>query len=406
MLTKDQAQDQLASLYLRAKVARLESKTRRRAVEYVNSTLGVAHFERTARVLAHEMSQCRRRLRKLYKKHEKSLRQIEMRREKLHRKIETFQRAKAARLQTTRDKCERLVKDRAALERERDIASAKDKDGALAAIKTKKLGKVDDKLAKLRDELELGESEFGGPESAKIAELELAIEGLDMVERKLAATIVKAKVREVDADLDEEESEDADEEDDEDNENEDNESEEDSNDNDDGDDNSEDSDESEEENAPEKETPKVNSTDPAVAPSNPFFQIDMPDLNIEDYRKAAVKAVDAELEKRLITSIGGAPTVKATTTLDTTKQKFTMPSDVPEEELLELFQTQIRSSTEHSQVLSCQAVWPDIFVCEEAKNGKLLDYLFRKRENDRALVWRKLLDATRAPLSAPAAHCT
>ncbi|RLN51169.1 hypothetical protein BBP00_00009937 [Phytophthora kernoviae] len=33
------------------------------------------------------------------------------------------------------------------------------------------------------------------------------------------------------------------------------------------------------------------------------------------------------------------------------------------------------------------------FVCEEAKNGKLLDYLFHERENGRSLVWRKLLDA-------------
>ncbi|EGZ08811.1 hypothetical protein PHYSODRAFT_525080, partial [Phytophthora sojae] len=34
------------------------------------------------------------------------------------------------------------------------------------------------------------------------------------------------------------------------------------------------------------------------------------------------------------------------------------------------------------------------FVCEEAKNGKLLDYLYHAREEEgRSLVWRKLLDA-------------
>ncbi|KAG6618398.1 TKL protein kinase [Phytophthora cinnamomi] len=33
------------------------------------------------------------------------------------------------------------------------------------------------------------------------------------------------------------------------------------------------------------------------------------------------------------------------------------------------------------------------FVCEEAKNGKLLDYLYHAREEGRSLVWRKLLDA-------------
>ncbi|KAG1712713.1 hypothetical protein DVH05_000453 [Phytophthora capsici] len=33
------------------------------------------------------------------------------------------------------------------------------------------------------------------------------------------------------------------------------------------------------------------------------------------------------------------------------------------------------------------------FVCEEAKNGKLLDYLYHAREEGRSLVWRKLLEA-------------
>ncbi|OWZ00838.1 TKL protein kinase [Phytophthora megakarya] len=33
------------------------------------------------------------------------------------------------------------------------------------------------------------------------------------------------------------------------------------------------------------------------------------------------------------------------------------------------------------------------FVCEEAKNGKLLDYLYHRREEGRSLEWRKLLDA-------------
>ncbi|KAK1935650.1 Serine/threonine-protein kinase TNNI3K [Phytophthora citrophthora] len=33
------------------------------------------------------------------------------------------------------------------------------------------------------------------------------------------------------------------------------------------------------------------------------------------------------------------------------------------------------------------------FVCEEAKNGKLLDYIYHAREERRSLVWRKLLDA-------------
>jgi len=33
------------------------------------------------------------------------------------------------------------------------------------------------------------------------------------------------------------------------------------------------------------------------------------------------------------------------------------------------------------------------FVCEEAKNGKLTDFLYHAREEGRSLVWRKLLDA-------------
>ncbi|EGZ18228.1 hypothetical protein PHYSODRAFT_502165 [Phytophthora sojae] len=279
MLTKEQAQDQLASIYLRAKVARLVQKTQRRAIEYINSTLGVAHFERTARVLAHEMVQRRRRLRKLYKKYMKNQRHVDARREKLHRKIEAFQRAKEARMKTTRDKCSRLEKDREALERERDAAAGKDKGGALAAAKTKKLNKLDKKLSKLRSELEDGEAELG-PENGKIYELELAIEGLDMEEQKLVTATEKARAREMNAAI--------------------------------GDD--EDSEEEEEE-APETEASRVSSSAPTEAPGTSFFQIDMPDLSIDDYRIAAVKA-----------------------------PSFIMPLDVPEEELFELFQTQIRDS--------------------------------------------------------------
>ncbi|POM62620.1 hypothetical protein PHPALM_28207 [Phytophthora palmivora] len=341
MLTKEQVQDQLASIYLRAKVARLTQKTRRRAVEYINSKVGVAHFERTARVLAHEMVQRRRRLRKLYKKHEKTQQRIDTRRDKLRRKIEAFQRAKDVRLKSTRDKCIRLEKDREILERDRDTALAKDRDGALVASKTKKLVKLDDKLSKLRAELEEAETGFGGPENAKIYEIELAIEGLDMEERKLATTTEKARAKEIDADIegDEEEVESEDEEASEAADNSDDGSEDN-----DEDSESEDEDESGEEEAPEIETPKVISTAPTEPPTSSFFDIEMPDMIIEDYRKAAVKFVDEQLEKRAIGDNDDLKTSKSNTSAVAKKPNFIMPLDVPEEELLVLFQAQIRDS--------------------------------------------------------------
>ncbi|OWZ21794.1 hypothetical protein PHMEG_0003597 [Phytophthora megakarya] len=312
MLTKEQVQDQLASIYLRAKVARLTQKTRRRAIEFINSTSGIAHFERVARVLAHEMVQRRRRLRKLYKMHEKSLRSIDARRDKLRRKIEAFQRAKDARLKTSRDKCTRLEKDREVLERERDAAIAKG-NGALVASKIKKLAKLDEKLSKLRAELEEAETGFGGPEMAKIYEIELAIEGLDMEERKLVTTTDKARAKEIDTNIEDEEDE-------------------------------SEKDESDEEEAPETEAPKVSPTAPAETPSASFFDIEMPDMIIEDYRKAAVKIVDQLLEKRANGDNAELKTAKPSISAVAKKPNFIMPLDIPEEELLDLFQTQIRDS--------------------------------------------------------------
>ncbi|KAG3115821.1 hypothetical protein PI125_g5192 [Phytophthora idaei] len=333
MLTKEQAQDQLASIYLRAKVARLEQKTRRRAIEYINSTLGVAHFERTARALAHEMVQRRRRLRKLYKKHEKDQRHLESRRAKLHRKIEAFQRAKEARLKTTRDKCGRLEKDHEALKHELEIAMAKDKGGALAAAKNKKLGKVDEKISKLKAELE-----ESGPENAKIYDIEQAIENLNMEERKLHKATEKARAWEMDADIEDEDGEEEGE-DESDNETPDD------GDNDGDEEESDSEEESDEEEAPETEASKVSSTAPTDSPPEPFFDIEMPDMNIDDYRKAAVKVVDQELEKRAIGEIEkNAKNAKPSVTIVAKKPNFTMPLDVPEEELMELFQAQIRDS--------------------------------------------------------------
>ncbi|KAG6968671.1 hypothetical protein JG688_00005683 [Phytophthora aleatoria] len=333
MLTKEQAQDQLASIYLRAKVARLEQKTRRRAIEYINSTLGVAHFERTARALAHEMVKRRRRLRKLYKKHEKDQRHLDSRRAKLHRKIEAFQRAKEARLKTTRDKCGRLEKDHEALKHELEIAMAKDKGGALAAAKSKKLGKVDEKLSKLKAELE-----ESGPENAKIYDIEQAIENLNMEERKLHKATEKARAWEMDADIEDEDGEEEGEDES------DNETPDDGDH--DGDEEESDSEkESDEEEAPETEASKVSSTAPTDSPPEPFFDIEMPDMNIDDYRKAAVKVVDQELEKRAIGEIEkNAKNAKPSVTIAAKKPNFTMPLDVPEEELMELFQAQIRDS--------------------------------------------------------------
>ncbi|KAF4035972.1 Leucine rich repeat [Phytophthora infestans] len=330
MLTKDQAQDQLASLYLRAKVARLELKTRRRAIEYINSTLGVAHFERTARVLAHEMLQRRRRLRKLYRKHEKAQRQLDSRRDKLRRKVEAFQRAKDVRLESSKDKYSRLEKNRETVKHELERAIAKDKGGALAAAKTKKLGKVDEKMSKLKAELE-----ESGPENAKIYDIERAITSLDVEKRALHKATEKTRALEMDADIEDDEEEE---------DNSDNSEEiEDEGDNDEDSEGSgedgDSEDDSDEEEAPETETSKESSTE---APAEPFFDIEMPDMNIQDYRKAAMKIVDQELEKRALGVIEKKS--KPSVIIVAKKPNFIMPLDVPVEELMELFQTQIRDS--------------------------------------------------------------
>ncbi|KAL3667582.1 hypothetical protein V7S43_007136 [Phytophthora oleae] len=337
MLTNEQVQDQLASIYLRTKVARLVQKTRRRAVEYINSTSGVVHFERTARVLAHEMAQRRRRLRKLYKKHEKGQKHIDSRRDKLHRKVEAFQRAKEKRLSATREKLSRLEKDRETLERELEAAG---KGGALAAAKTKKLKKLDDKVTKLRAEVEEPEAEFGSPENAKIYEIELAIEGLNMEEQKLHKATEKARAREMDAELEEEEEEEETEEEKEDGDEEQGESDDDL----DGDSGSEEEESESESEAPETEASKVSSTAPPEAPGNSIFDINMPDLQIDDYRKAAVKAVDQELEKRALGDENDPKNTKLSTSAVAKKPTFIMPLAVPEEELHEMFQAQIRES--------------------------------------------------------------
>ncbi|RLN91611.1 hypothetical protein BBJ28_00010014 [Nothophytophthora sp. Chile5] len=337
MLTTEEAQDQLASTYLRTKVARLTLKTRRRAVEYINSPSGVEHFERTARALARTMAQRHRRLRKLFAKHEKTLRRIETRRDKLQRKVEALRRTKAARLQTTQGKCVRLEKDRVVLQRECEAATAKDKDGALAAAKTKKLRRVDEKLAKLRAELEEAESELGGPEDAKISELELALEGLEMETQKLTTATDKAK--ELNEGLDEEEE--TEDEDEEAEEEASEGSDEDNNNSDDGNEDSEEED-SEEEEVADSEASKV-STGAASQPSGtPFFQIDMPDLQIVDYRKAAIQAVELVLEKRANGDGDGDGNTAAV--VATKKTKVTKTVEVPEEELLELLQTQVRDA--------------------------------------------------------------
>ncbi|KAK1942798.1 Plant intracellular Ras-group-related LRR protein 4 [Phytophthora citrophthora] len=330
MLTNEQVQDQLASIYLRTKVARLVQKTRRRAVEYINSMSGVAHFERLARVLAHEMAQRRRRLQKLYKKHEKAQKHIDSRRDKLHRKVEAFQRAKEKRLSATREKLSRLEKDREALELELENA---EKGGALAASKTKKLGKLDDKLTKLRTEVEEAESDFGGPENAKIYEIELAIEGLNMEEQKLHKTTEKDRVREMDADVGEEESEAEEESEEEESESDDNE---------DDDSGSEEEESESESEVPETEASKVSSAAPTNVPTNSVFDINMPDMEIDDYRKAAVKAVDQELEKRALEIENDPKNTKISTSAVAKKPTFNIPLAVPEEELHEMFQAQIR----------------------------------------------------------------
>lgn len=88
----------------------------------------------------------------------------------------------------------------------------------------------------------------------------------------------------------------------------------------------------------------MSSTAPTETSAATFFQIDMPDLNIDDYRIAAVKAVDQGLEKRAIGEEEDAKNEKISVTAVVKKPSFVMPLEVPEEELFELFQTQIRDS--------------------------------------------------------------
>ncbi|KAL8001790.1 putative WW domain-containing protein [Plasmopara halstedii] len=340
MLTMEQAQDQLASSYFRRKVDRLVQKTRCRTIDYVNSAAGMAQFEKSARFLAHEMVSRRHRLRQLLKTFEKAQQHLCSRRNKLCRQIENLKRAKETQVQALRDKWARTENAQKKLQYELENAIAKDKDGAVVAVKSKKIKKLNEKLDVLRIDLE-----GTGTGDEKMNKIELAIASLDMEEQKLVKVTEKSWALEMEIDLENEEREkefdvvddEEDDEEDEDGEEEDEESE----------DEEEDSNLDVEGNTDEascsESEEKVKAEGFTSSSSKPFFNINMPKEMVVDYRKTAILAVDKELE-RLANDENQKKGNKSKTEIITKRPQFTIPHIVSEEKLLELFRTQLRDS--------------------------------------------------------------
>lgn len=285
LLTRDEAKDQLATTYLRTKLARLEAATKRQCVEYINSETGVVHFEQLAAQLAAALLGKRKRLRALEAKHKKAVEKIAARRAKLLAKLEAYARARASRREALESKIAKL--------------SAKAASGNAAS--EKRVKRLEQELA---EELALGGggASGDGDDDPRVLELELALEGLTGAEAKLTDAHAAAKTRELSSFLDETkgvqgggEDEDSDGNEDEDDS--------DDNDNDSDDDEEDEGDDEEEEEegksslTPSKAEPDGAEADPTA--ENSLFQFDLPDVSLLiDYRVAAMQQVERELEQR------------------------------------------------------------------------------------------------------------
>lgn len=313
MLTREQAQDQVASSYFRVKVARLELKTQRRAIEYVESTAGGAAMDQIARGLALAMGRRHRRLRTLVHESEKKLRQVTCRRDKLRVQVATFRRTKVSRVQLIREKCTRIEKEREALEKEIAMGSGKEKE---VARKRNTLKKLDEKWIKLQNEVEKEDGDDG-----EVEKLELAIAKLEREEHELSSRIEKAFEWDLDVEVeDQDQGEDSKEDDS---------------------DDDEDGSESEQEESVEEVVSRVSTRALPPVSSSPFFNIETPSVKIEDYRQSAVKLVLQELTKRA-SDKNGKPMAKSMVVAP--PSPFAIPLDVAEDVLVNLFRTHLRTA--------------------------------------------------------------
>lgn len=280
LLTHDEAKDQLATTYLRVKLARLEAVTKRQCIEYINSEAGVVHFEQLAAHLASTLFGKRKRLRGLEAKHKKAVARLAAKRSKLLAKLDAYSKARIAR--------------KTALEAKLAKLNSKAAGGNKASEKRAK--KVEEELAEVNA---LGGDGPDGDDDPRVLELELALEGLTGAELKLNASLTAAKDAELRSFLDEtieaaslaESGDDSDADEVEDV----GDSERKSDDEDDSDD-----DMSEEESDNEEEEAKQHAgdTDASAEPSH-FFQFDVPDESkMIDYRLAAMQLVEHELTQR------------------------------------------------------------------------------------------------------------
>ncbi|GLE01053.1 hypothetical protein PINS_up009866 [Pythium insidiosum] len=287
MMTTEEAKDQLASTYLRRRIERLVIKTKRKCVAFINSERGVEHFERLAVVLAKQLFQKRKRLKKIRVAFEKESRKFAAKKQKLELKIAALRNAKAARLAALQTKLETLRK-----KREDDATKMPQKRDE------KKAQRLDDKIAAIERELEAANDSV---EDQKVLEVELALEGIERLEADATAAMEKAKAKEMrdgivfgdgnDA-LEEKEEEGEEEEEEE------------------GDEGDEEEETDGEEEQEEEEEPEDDEESSAAASSRmtsesdgqqqsqerqPFFNIEMPDLVVADYRRAATSAIETTL---------------------------------------------------------------------------------------------------------------
>lgn len=297
MMTHEEAKDQLASTYLKTKIARLVAKTKRKCVAFINSDDGVAHFEALAHALAKRLCQKRKRLKKLRRTHERETQAFTKKKQKLQARIDAFRRVRDARLADVRAKLEKLEQDKSKLERDGESSGKRD---------SKRLEKLASKIAKL--EAELVQEPV---EDKKVLELEIALEALETAELRATAVVEKARAKEMQSDDEEDESS-ASESDASASGSERDASASDSSSGDDDDDDDESSTRDDDEQA-------ALQTDARAEPpgGTKFFQIDMPALAFVDYRRAATRAIERELGD---------------------------DRDVNEEELVVLYQTHIRDA--------------------------------------------------------------
>lgn len=315
LLTQDEAKDQLAASYLRAKLARLEASTRRQCIAFINSDKGVRHFEQLVAQLATALFDKRKRLRKLEAGHRAALGRLASRRAKLLAKLDAFARAKTA--------------HHAALE------------AKLAKINQRENERKGDADKRARLERELTE-EPAAEDDPRMLELELALEGLASAEAKLNDEMAAAKARELstfvsdgqDEGEEDDEEDNGEEEDDEDDGEGDSESDED-------DEEDEEDEESEAEAAAEPEESQEEGP-PNEEGKSKFFQFDEPVEPVVDYRVAAMQLVEHELEQRQAErdrehALKAAAKPQA-------KAKPPPAIVVHREELLELFQPRVRDA--------------------------------------------------------------